>query len=87
MIQIIIYIAGLVIGLMAGFIIGRDIGKRSCKVDLVGLGAKEAFAYFLCRERHRHREDIAAINNDLKKLDRAGVKAPDIPLNLWIEVK
>ena len=81
------YFAGIVVGFMAGFIIGRDIGKRSNKVDLVGLGAKEAFAYFLFRERHRHREDIAAINNDLKKLDKAGVKAPDIPLNLWIEVK
>lgn len=62
-------------------------GKKDRKIDLQGLGAKEAFAYFLLREKHRHRSDIAQINMDLKKLDRQGIKAPDIPLNMWIEVR
>ena len=72
---------------LSGVIIGILIGKRSRKIDLKGLGAKEAFAYFLLREKHRHRADIAQINNDLRKLDRAGIRAPDIPVGVWIEVQ
>jgi len=72
---------------VGSFIIGIKIGKRSRKIDLKGLGAKEAFAYFLLREKHRHRADIAQINNDLRKLDRAGIRAPDIPVGLWIDVQ
>ena len=72
---------------VGSFIIGIKIGKRSRKIDLKGLGAKEAFAYFLLREKHRHRADIAQINNDLRKLDRAGIRAPDIPVGVWIDVQ
>ena len=67
--------------------VGYRHGKEDRKIDLSGLGAQEAFAFFLTRERHRHREDIAKINGDLKNLNKAGIKAPDIPLGLWIEVK
>ena len=74
------------VAFLGGIIIGIKIGKRSRKIKLVGLGAKEAFAYFLLHEIHRHRKDIAQAKNDLKKLDRAGVMAPDIPVGLWIEV-
>lgn len=69
------------------FAYGYRRGKRSRKIDLAGLGAQEAFAYFAKKEMHRHREDIAQIKRDLKLLDKAGIHAPDIPLNVWIEVK
>jgi len=80
-------IIGMILSLLLGLSIGFDIGKRSRKIDLSGLGAQEAFAYFLTHEINRHRQDIAKAKEDLKKLDRAGIRAPDIPLGLWIDVK
>ena len=71
---------------VCAFTAGWLVGRRSRKIDLSGLGAQEAFAFFLAREKSRHRADIAQINSDLKKLDRAGIMVPNIPLNLWIEV-
>lgn len=52
-----------------------------------GLGATEAFGYFLNHEIDRHRRDIAAAKMDLKKLTDKGILVPDIPVGLWIEVK
>jgi hypothetical protein len=71
----------------ASFIMGWKLGKASRNIKLEGLGAQEAFAYFLLHEIHRHRQDIAAAKQDLSKLAKAGFKPPDIPIGLWIEVK
>jgi hypothetical protein len=69
------------------FAIGYRRGKKSRKIDLAGLGAKEAFAYFLTHEISRHRSDISKAKIDLKKLTDKGINAPDIPVGLWIEVR
>ena len=86
-----IYNICLIIGVIAVAVIfyirGYQDGKSSRKIDLSGLGAQEAFAYFLLHEIHRHREDIARAKADLKLLDKHGFKPPDIPTGLWIEVK
>jgi len=62
------------------------IGKKSRKVTLEGLGAKEAFAYFARHEIHRHLSDIARISKDLENLRLQGVDPPDIPVGFWWEV-
>jgi len=67
--------------------IGYRRGLKNRKIDLAGLGSKEAFAYFLVHEINRHRQDIAKAKGDLKKLNDKGIHAPDIPVGLWIEVK
>ena len=72
---------------VCAFTAGWMVGKRSRKINLSGLGAQEAFAYFLLHEIHRHREDIAGAKVDLLKLAKAGFKPPDIPTGLWIEVR
>jgi hypothetical protein len=76
-----------VVAVSLSFAYGYRLGKQSRKIDLAGLGSQEAFAYFLTHEINRHRQDIAKAKEDLKKLDRAGFHAPDIPVGLWIEVK
>jgi len=75
------------IGCAIAFGWGLGVGKKSRNITLEGQGAKEAFAYLLRHELHRHREDIAHIKKDMKTLEIAGIRAPDIPLGLWIEVK
>jgi hypothetical protein len=75
------------VGIIAAFWGGFYEGKKFRKIDLSGLGAQEAFAYFLTHEINRHRQDIAKAKEDLRKLDRAGFHAPDIPVGLWIEVR
>jgi hypothetical protein len=72
---------------VCAFTAGWMVGRRSRKIDLEGQGAREAFAFLLRHELHRHREDIAHIKRDMLTLERAGIKAPDIPLGLWIEVR
>jgi hypothetical protein len=69
------------------YAVGYRMGKRSRKITLEGMGAKEAFAYFLNHEIVRHEGDIAMAAADLKKLKRDGVKIPNLPPDLWIEVK
>ena len=68
------------------YFVGRRDGRADRNINLEGQGAKEAFAYLLRHELHRHREDIAHIKKDMKTLEIAGIRAPDIPLGLWIEV-
>jgi len=82
----ILLIAAFALSIAGAFLIGVGVGKRNRKIDLTGLGAQEAFAFYLVREKARHREDIAKINQDLRMLDRAGIKAADIPLSIWIQV-
>ena len=72
---------------ICAFTAGYLVGKRSRNINLEGQGAREAFAYLLRHELHRHREDIAHIKRDMATLERAGIRAPDIPLALWIEVR
>lgn len=61
--------------------------KAELKIKIDGLSAKEAFAYFLKHEIFRHYRDIDNAEKDLQKLIDSGVKVPDIPPELWIEVK
>ncbi len=72
---------------VCSFTLGYLKGKRDRNINLEGQGAKEAFAFLLRHELHRHREDIAHIKRDMKTLEMAGIKAPDIPLGLWIKVR
>lgn len=70
-----------------GYRRGFQKGQRIISLKLAGLTAQEVFYYISLHEKHRHRGDIAHINNDLRALDKMGIKAPDIPLGLWLEAQ
>lgn len=70
---------------LLSYAFGYRAGKKI--ISLSGLGASEAFAYFISHEILRHEKDIARSKRDLAELRRRGIVPPKIPLGLWIEVK
>lgn len=63
-------------------------GKRMKVITLQNIDEARAFAFFLVKERKRHLEDVARIDQDLKVLREAwGIaEIPDPPAGLWIEL-
>jgi hypothetical protein len=55
------------------------------KILIESLSVKQALKYLLLKEKHRHIQDILAIDVDLRKLK--DVEIPEgIDLDVWIEV-
>lgn len=72
-----------------GFLIGHAKGLKEGqkRIDLNALPATEAFAYYQARERYRHLQDIHNIDKDLRRMKALGVVPPDIPVDVWVNIK
>lgn len=81
------FIAAVAFSFAYGYRRGFQKGQGIISLKLAGKTAQEVFYYISLHERHRHRGDITHINSDLKALDKMGIKAPDIPLGLWLEAQ
>lgn len=73
------------VGLRVGYVTGFKRGQK--KIDLNALPATEAFAFYQARERFRHLQDIHGIDKDLRRMKALGVVPPDIPVDVWVNVK
>ena len=72
-------------GLRIGYVHGHRKGQR--KVDLNSVPTLQAFAYYQARERYRHLCDIKGIDKDLRRMKELGIVPPDVPLNVWVNIK
>ena len=48
--------------------------------------AKEVALWFLKKEYRRHMKDMIMIQKDIMKLEKEGIKAPNVDLDTWIDV-
>jgi len=76
MIELVIYLGIVVVGMYAtGFFIGRQVGRRDTQIQFETLTLRQAAKWLLIHEKHRHQNDIIAMNHDLRNLSDVEVPA------------
>lgn len=76
MIEIAIYLI-IIVAVMwtTGFFIGRQVGRRDTQIEFETITLRQAAKWLLIHEKHRHQNDIIAMNHDLKNLSDVEVPA------------